>query len=194
MSRRTRLLVHGLTDPRQALEASLLDIDGIVVRLGTGGPTCSTIELAEQIRAAVGPLLSAWAIVGSGARWPRGFSTAVTRWHEERPTPAAAHVAFVPSEVESLDAVPVDLDALWLLPDEQGTLPYRQDRVARFARDCRIVIQAPDHDSGLEALVRLIRPDAVILAEPIWYQPGIVDMDRLEAATRAVARANKAMA
>lgn len=186
-----KTLVHGLTDPRQALEAGALGVDGVVVQVGGDGPLAVDTERAGLIAAALPPLVARLAIVAAGVALPCGYSIAVTVFEDERPPGAGSHIAIVPADIEELDLVPGDLDGLWLISRRDHPMPHDITRVERFARKARVLLEAPDHASGLEAILRLTRPYAVVLGEAIWFAPGICDMDQLEEAIAVVARVNK---
>lgn len=186
-----KTLVHGLTDPRQAVEAGALGVDGVVVQVGGDGPLAVDAERAGSIAAILPPLVARLAIVAAGVALPCGYSIAVTVFEDERPADAGGHIAIVPPEIEELELVPGDLDGLWLVSRRNHPLPHDITRVERFARKARVLLEAPDHSTGLEATLRLTQPYAVVLGEAIWFTPGICDMDKLEEALAVVARVNK---
>ncbi len=186
-----KTLVHGITDPRQALEAGALGVDGVVVQVGGEGPLAVEAERATAIAAALPPLVARLAIVPAGVHLPCGFTIAVTVFEDERPPGAGSHFAIVPPEIEDLERVPVDLDGIWVIPRRNHPLPHDLARIERFARRARVLLEAPDHSSGLEATLRLTRPYAIVLGAAIWFGPGICDMDKLEEALAVVARTNK---
>lgn len=186
-----KTLVHGLTDPRQALEAGALGVDGVVIQVGGEGPLAVDADRAGSIAATLPPLVARLAIVAAGVALPCGYSIAVTVFEDDRPAGAGSHIAIVPPEIEELDLVPGDLDGLWLVARSHHSLPHDISRVERFARKTRVLLEAPDYSTGLEAALRLTRPYAVVLGEAIWFAPGICDMDKLEQAIAVVARVNK---
>lgn len=186
-----KTLVHGLTDPRQALEAGALGVDGVVVQVGGEGPLAVDAERAQSIAAALPPLVARLAIVAAGVPLPCGYSIAVTVFEDERPADAGSHIAIVPPEIETIEFVPGDLDGLWIVSRRNHPMPHDITRVERFARKARVLLEAPDCSTGLEAALRLTQPYAVVLGEAIWFAPGICDMDKLEAAIAVVARVNK---
>lgn len=54
-----------------------------------------------------------------------------------------------------------------------------------------MMLEIPDGAAGVETVIRLGRPYAVVLAEAVWFRPGIIDLDQLERALSVVARLNK---
>ncbi|MBP7148421.1 MAG: hypothetical protein KBD01_12820 [Acidobacteria bacterium] len=188
-----KVILHGLTDPAQAREAGALGIDAASVVLGDGGLPAVPPERAVAVAAALPPLTARLALVAPGGALPAGFTGAVTGLDDERPEGAAVHIVRVPHTPVDPERIPADIDAVWLAP-RPGTgsaTGFDFTRIGRLATWFRVVLEVPDGAAGVEAAIRLGRPYAVVLGEAVWYQPGIVDLDRLEKALAVVARLNK---
>lgn len=181
----TRVVVYGLSDPRQAREAGLLGVDGVIVRVGFGGPGSVDAEGARELSLALPPLVARWAWLAPGVGLPIGYSGAVTALHEDRPAGCGVHVAVVPPEVSDVEQIPHDLDAVWVPP---GMVPLDPAWVARLARRFRVMLEVMGGGDAAEAVVRTHRPYAVLLGEGVWFAPGICDMDLMEEAIRGVGR------
>ncbi len=183
MIRPVRAILHGLTDPSQAVEAAALGLDAAVVSLaGAGEPE---LELdpgaASRVAAALPPLAARVAQLGPGAALPAAFGVAVTAAAAPRPAGALVHLARLTWEEFEAGPHP-SADGLWVRPRQGAGFAatgFDWDRVA-------------DGAAGVETAVRLGRPYALAFAQAVWFRPGIVDLDRLECALAAVARLNKA--
>ncbi|MCU0225781.1 MAG: hypothetical protein MUF27_17310 [Acidobacteria bacterium] len=196
MIRPVRSILHGLTDPSQAAEAAALGLDAAVVALaGSGEPD---LELdpsaAARVAAALPPLAVRAAQLGPCAALPPGFGMAVTPAAVLRPPGAAVHLVRLGWE-EFQDGPLPAADGIWIRPRRGAgatATGFDWDRVGWAAGRIRLVLELPDGAEGVETAVRLGRPYAVAFARAVWFRPGIVDLDRLEAALAAVARLNHA--
>lgn len=195
MIRPVKTLLHGLADPSQAVEAAALGVDGVVVALA--GSSADARELdpaaASRLAAALPPLAARFAWVSETSDLPPGFHGAVTRSAVARPAGASIHLVRVASEELRGRRLPV-ADGLWIRPREgvrETALGFDWDGVARLALNRPVLLEVPDGAVGIETAVRLGSPYAIVLASAVWFRPGIVDLDRLEAALSAVARLNK---
>jgi len=196
MIRPVRSLLHGLTDPSQAVEAAALGLDGAVVSLaGAGEPD---LELdpaaAARVAAALPPLAARVAQLAPGIALPPPFGVALTSAGAPRPPGAAAHLVRLHWEEFEAGRVPA-ADGLWLRPRAgagAAATAFDWGRVAAASERFRLVLEIPDGADGVETAVRLGRPYAVAFARAVWFRPGIIDLDRLESALAAVARLNKA--
>ena len=196
MIRPVRSILHGLTDPSQAVEAAALGLDAAVVALaGSGEPD---LELdppaAARVAAALPPLVARAAQLGPRAALPPGFGVAVTSAAAPRPAGAAVHLVRLGWE-EFRDGPLPAADGIWVRPrpgSGSTATAFDWDRVEGAAERFRVVLELPDGAEGVETAVRLGHPYAVVFARAVWFRPGIVDLDRLEAALAAVARLNHA--
>jgi hypothetical protein len=196
MIRPVRAILHGLTDPSQAVEAAALGLDAAVVSLaGAGEPE---LELdpgaASRVAAALPPLAARVAQLGPGGALPAAFGVAVTAAAAPRPAGALVHLARLTWEEFEAGPHP-SADGLWVRPRQGAGFAatgFDWDRVAAVAERVPLVLELPDGAAGVETAVRLGRPYALAFAQAVWFRPGIVDLDRLECALAAVARLNKA--
>jgi hypothetical protein len=191
-----RALLHGVTDASQIEEACQLGLDGIVVDLrpeagSAGVPQDDAGRLAQH----VAPLTARLALLPDGAALPDGWSGAVTGPEGIRPAGAPLHVVRAPQDGLSPAGIPGDADLVWLRPRAGrggAGSAFDFDLVERLGRRLPLLLEVPDGAAGVEVAIRLGRPLGVVLGEGVWVQPGIVDLDRLEAALGVVARLNKA--
>lgn len=184
-------LLYGLTDPRQAREAGELGVDGVILQLGADLPLAVSPQQAQAIAAALPPLTVRFAIVPVGMALPAGFGAAITSVEDEPPAGAVQQIAAVPAHGIEPEQIPCDLETVWLLPRRDHPLPYDSARVGQFARRFRLLLEAPDTDSGLEAMLQLMPLYAVVLGSAVWFAPGICDLDALETALETIARVNR---
>ena len=196
MIRPVRSLLHGLTDPSQAVEAAALGLDGAVVSLAGAGEPGLDLDLAAAARvaAALPPLAARVAQLAPGIALPPPFGVALTSAGAPRPPGAAAHLVRLCWEEFEAGRVPA-ADGLWLRPRagaDAAATAFDWGRVAAASERFRLVLEIPDGADGVETAVRLGRPYAVAFARAVWFRPGIIDLDRLESALAAVARLNKA--
>ncbi len=196
MIRPVRSLLHGLTDPSQAVEATALGLDGAVISLAGSGEPDLELDLpaAARVAAALPPLAARIAQLGPGAALPAPFGVAVTRGGAPRPPGAAVHLVRLTWEEFAAGRRPA-ADGLWLRPRAGAgatATGFEWSSVSAAAARVRLVLEIPDGADGVETAVRLGHPYAVAFAEAAWFRPGIVDLDRLESALAAVARLNKA--
>lgn len=195
-----KVVLAGLADPRQALEAGRMGIDGAVVALDgapplSAGPALPTVsdDTARRIARALPPLAARIAVVPPGAPLPPGFHLALTT-PAGRPPAGAGWIVQVPPHVGAPEDLPAEADALWIPPAPDGTSSATRfdfTHLERVGRQFRTFVEVPDGAAGLETVARLARPYAVLLGEAAWYRAGIVDLDRLEDALGVVARLNK---
>jgi hypothetical protein len=196
MIRPVRSILHGLTDPSQAVEAAALGLDAAVVSLtGAGEPE---LELdpgaAARVAAALPPLAARVAQLAPATALPAAFGVAVTPASASRPAGAVVHLARLSWEEFETGPHPA-ADGLWVRPRRgasSAATGFDWTRVAAVAERLPLVLELPDGAAGVETAVRLGRPYAVVFAQAVWFRPGIVDLDRLEDALAAVARLNKA--
>ncbi len=195
MTRPVKTLLHGLADPSQAVEAAVLGIDGVVVALEGSGSEARELDAstASRLAGALPPLAARFAWVGDKAALPAAFPGAVTDVGVSRPEGACAHIVRLGHE-QLEDAGLPPADGIWIRPRDgvrETALGFHWERVARLALHHRVLLEIPDGAEGVETAIRLGSPYAVVLARAVWYRPGIIDLDRLEAALSAVARLNK---
>jgi hypothetical protein len=196
MIRPVRSVLHGLTDPSQAVEAAALGLDAAVIALAGSGEPDLELDLAAAARvaAALPPLAARVAQLAPGAALPPPFGVALTAAGAPRPPGAAAHLVRLCWEEFEAGRIPA-ADGLWLRPRagaDAAATGFEWSRVAAASERFRVVLEIPDGADGVETAVRLGRPYAVAFAGAVWFRPGIVDLDRLESALAAVARLNKA--
>jgi hypothetical protein len=191
-----RALLHGVTDASQIEEACQLGLDGIVVDLRPeAGPACVTEAEARRLARHVAPLTARLALLADGAALPETWPGAVTGPAAPRPPGAGVHVVRAVQEGLSPADLPVGADLVWLRPRAERAgagAAFDFDLVERIGRRHPLLLEVPDGAAGVEVAIRLGRPLGVVLGEGVWVQPGIVDLDRLEAALGVVARLNKA--
>lgn len=195
-----RTVLWGLADPRQALEAGLMGLDAAVVLVGSGPgedegeDAFVDAETAAQVARALPPLTTRLAWLTPGTELPPGFGGVVTRC--EVPRVAGALVRIVRAEDDRIEPgrIPADADAVWVPPGPGAstTTRFDFDRLAWLGQHVRTVVEVPAVDDGLETVVRLGRPYAVLFGAAVRFRPGIVDLDELERALASVARLNKA--
>jgi hypothetical protein len=92
------------------------------------------------------------------------------------------------------DELPGDAEAVWVPPRagaDSTAAGFDFARLERLSHRRRLILEVPDGAAGVESAVRLAHPYAVLFGEAVWYRPGIIDLDRLEAALAVVARLNK---
>ncbi len=186
MSGPVKALVFGLSDPRQALEAGRLGIDGAIVAVGDGAPPCVSAAQAALVARQLPPLAARLALLAPGAPVPEGFTgTAGTP-----DAPRGAGIRVVRQELAA--APPGDADAVWITPPA-GAAPATWDfgAVERLGRVLPVLLEVHETGAALETAIRLARPYALVLGSAVWFQPGFVDIDRLEDALRVVAKLNK---
>lgn len=188
-----RTLLYGAADRAQALEAARLGVDAIAVAVGEGGGKWLPRREATALLGALPPLVG------------RLIHT------REGPVPAVAHAVIVDDEKPPRAArvwirrasqatiaeqgPPAGASALWVEPsahDRAASTAYDYHAIERLSRALPLMLEATDGAAGVEALIRLGRPQAVIFGEAVWHHPGIVDLARLEDALAVVARLNKA--
>ena len=196
MIRPVRSLLHGLTDPSQAVEAAALGLDAAVVALtGAGAPELELdLAAAARVAAALPPLAARVAQLAPGVALPAPFGVALTAAGAPRPPGAAVHLVRLAWEEFEAGRVPA-ADGLWLRPRAGAAAvatAFDWSVVAAASERFRLVLEIPDGADGVETAVRLGRPYALAFARAVWFRPGIIDLDRLESALAAVARLNKA--
>jgi hypothetical protein len=191
-----RAVLFGVTDPGQAAEAEALGIDAVVVALGGDEPVLVDPERANAIAAQLGPFTARLALVDGGAgALPPGYGGVVTEAGTELPPEAGVNVLRTRQERPAVDPLTAPADALWVRPAAGGSgsatrFDFRQ--LERWSRRHRLVVEIPDGAAGVEVVVRLARPHAVLFGSGVWFGPGLVDLDRLEQALGVLARLNKA--
>jgi hypothetical protein len=190
----TRTLLFGLTDTGQAEEAAAVGVDGVVLDLRPDAPAGLDPERAVAVAAALPPLVSIWALVPAhGAVTPR-HAGAVVELGNTPPAGAARVIARVPMEIGVVERLEHACDALWVRPRPAGSATasrYDFRTLERWARRHRLVLEVPEGAPGVEVAVRLARPYALVLAEGVWFRPGIVDIEEVERALGVVARLNR---
>lgn len=194
MSGPVKSLLLGLTDPGQAAEAGRLGIDGAVIQIEGEGPLALAAEDAAAVADALPPLAARLAWTPNPGSIPPGFTGII----QSRTTAAVRSTLRRVFRLEHDEAdpaeVPEGVAALWVRPRPEGS-----SAVVRFDFQilehlaCRhpLILEIPDGASGIEAVVRIARPYAVLLGEAVWFRPGIIDLDRLEKALMVIARLNK---
>lgn len=191
-----RTLLHGVADASQIEEACQLGLDGVAVEIGTGGgPGVVQPEQAVQLARHVPPLTACLAAVDGEDALPEGWQASVGRPEQPRPEGSKLHVVRAGHYEMSPREIAEDADLLWLRPrtDRDGAgSAFDYTLVERLARRRPVLLEVPDGAAGVEVAIRLGRPFGVVLGEGVWVQPGIVDLDRVEAALGVVARMNKA--
>ena len=193
MTRRVRSFVYGLTDPGQLGEAAELGVDGVVIEIGDAAHALRAERATELLRA-LPPGIDAMAFLAPGRRLPRGFVNAATAGGEKGVSGAFRHVLRVDADAEPALPEAFDPDALWVRPRVTGSSSATRfdfRALERWGRRHRLILEVPDGAAGAEMLIRLGRPYALLFGDAVWYQPGIVDLVRLEEALAVVARLNK---
>lgn len=196
MTLRPRVLVDGIADPGQAVEAAELGVDGVVVRVGEGDLPWVGVEAAQVIARAVPPLTFRFAWCQGGIAMPEGFVGAVVEPEDERVPGAAVHLVRVPQIDAAIESVRVAPDAIWVSPSrgrfaDSGVLDL--PLIERWSRRHRLAIEVADGAGGVEVAMRIARPYALVLGEGVWFRPGIVDMEKLERAMQVVGRVSRAL-
>jgi hypothetical protein len=190
-----RVVLYGVTAGSQIEEACQLGVDGIAVDVGpeARGAVVSP-ELAVELARHVAPLTTRLAAVPDGERLPAGWHGAITDLGGARPEGAALHVVRVDQDGLAPSRIPAGADLVWLRPrrDRTGSgSAFDFSLAERLARRYPLLLEVPDGAAGVEVAFRLGGPLGVVLGEAVWLQPGIVDLNRLEAAVGVVARLNK---
>jgi hypothetical protein len=191
-----RAVLHGATDGSQIEEACRLGVDAVAIEVGTEdrGSAVSP-EAAVRLARHVAPLTARLAALPQGAPLPEGWQGVVTGPDTGPPEGAGLHVVRLGVEALSGGALPGQPDLVWLRPRRDRTgagSAFDFARVERLARRYPLLLEIPDGAAGVEVAVRLGHPLGVVLGEAVWLQPGIVDLNRLEAALGVVARLNRA--
>lgn len=186
MSGPVKALVYGLADPRQALEAGRLGIDGAIVAVGDDAPPCVSAAHAAQVARQLPPLAARLACLAPGTPPPPGFTGVVAG----PGTPRGSGIHVVQHELAG--PPPADADAVWITPPP-GASPATWDfgAVERLGRVLPVLLEVSETGTALETAIRLARPYAIVLGAAVWFQPGFIDIDRLEDALRVVAKLNK---
>jgi len=190
-----RTVLDGVSDPGQAAEAAALGVDGMVLRLGEQGPVGIDAQTARAIAAAVPPLVDLWCLPAPGSEAPALADAVVTSARTPRPPQARRHIVRVAHERLDVEAIPQAADAVWVRPRASrsgAATAFDFHLLERASRSLRLVLEIPDGAAGVETAMRLGRPFALLFAEAVWRHPGIIDLDRLEAALAVTARLNKA--
>ncbi len=188
MIRPVKTVLFGLADPGQALAAGPAGSDAAVIDAAAVG-----VAAAARVAAALPPLAARLALVAPGAPLPPGFGGAVTGPADPRPPGALARVVRVAEG--PVEELPADAEALWVTPrpgEGSTSTAFDFTRLERLGQRRRLILELPDGAAGVETAIRLARPYAVLFGEAVWFQRGIVDLDRLERALAVVARLNKA--
>ncbi|MDQ7005958.1 MAG: hypothetical protein Q9Q40_01875 [Acidobacteriota bacterium] len=191
----TRTVVDGVSDPGQAAEAAALGVDGMVLRVGEPGPVGIDARTAQAIAAAVPPLVDLWCLPASGVEAPGLADAVVTAARTRPPLQARRHIVRVAHDQLDATAIPETADAVWVQPRATrsgAATAFDFRRLERASRSLRLVLEIPDGAAGVETAMRLGRPFALLFADAVWRHPGIIDLDRLEAAMAVTARLNKA--
>lgn len=211
MNLRPRVIVHGIADPGQAVEAAELGVDAIVVAVGEGagagagagawpgaGPQRVDPERAAAIARAVPPLVVRLAWCEAGLALPPGYHGAVVGCDDDPVPGAVSHVLRVTRDDPPSGDARVDANAVWIAPASaagRGGSPGVLDfaLIERWARRRHVMLEVADGASGVEVAMRLARPYAIVLGEGVWFQPGIVDMEKLESAMAVISRVSRAL-
>lgn len=193
MSRRVRSLVFGVTDPGQLGEAAELGVDGVVVEIGPA-PHAISAERATELVRSLPPGIDAMALLAPGRRLPRGFVNAATEGGERGVSGAFRHVLRIDADADASLPAAFDPDALWVRPRAEGSsAATRFDfrALERWGRRHRLILEVPDGAAGVEMVIRLGHPYALLFGDSVWFEPGILDLVQLEEALAVVARLNK---
>ncbi len=195
--RTVRAVVHGVTDPGQALEAAALGADGVAVAIGERGPLAVPPERAREIVAGLPPLVARLAVLEEGAELPRGFSVAVVPPGAPPPEAAAATIVRADQQAARVPALPEGVSALWVRPRPRGSSSATRfdfRLLERWSRHAPLLLEIPEGAPGVEVAMRLARPSGLVFGEGVWIGPGIIDLERLEAALQVIARVARQIA
>ena len=188
-----RTLLYGVTDRAQALEAARLGVDGIVVAAGEGAGEWLAPRAAAALLGTLPPLVGRLLRLRS-ERVPAVAHAVITR-AAEAPSAAKVWIRCAGTDTFESEGIPDAAAALWIEPRERehsAATAYDFHRVERISRSLPLILESTDGAAGVETLIRLGRPHAVLLGQAVWHHPGIVDLARLEDSLAVVARLNKA--
>lgn len=194
MSGPVKTLLFGLVDPGQAADAGRLGIDGAVLQVGGDGPLALSPAAAAAVGEALPPLAARLALAPDPGQVPAGFQGFVCGPEETAHPPGWRRIVRLTQEQAASAVLDPPPSALWVLPRPEGSSAVvRFDFQLLERLGCRLplILEIPDGAAGIEAVVRITRPYAVLLGEAAWFRPGIVDLDRLEKALAVIARFNK---